>query len=121
MKKIFLYIVIIIGSLNSISFTTSDYRDSFCGNYNCIRIRKHLNERKQIVLDTSNCVLKVSKTELDSSLLILISDKTYEVKLKNKSIFGHTNYCSGKFKNDSIEFVYVPSKGPEAFKYIGKK
>lgn len=100
-------------------FKPTDYRDAYCGSYSCKRIHEYLSYSGSINVDTTNFNLIVSKNITDSILNIETLEKTFEVKLKSSKILG--NHLHGKFSNDSIYFVSIPSMGPTSYKYIGKK
>jgi len=107
--------------LNGLTQSKDDYRDSYCGIYNCKRINKALKEGKIVINDTSYCSLVIKRANLDSTLLIEVPEGVFEVKLRNKRVYGTKQRCYGVVRNDSVNLLYTPSLGPVAIRFLGKK
>ncbi len=114
-------IVIIITFFGIQIFMPSDYRDSYTGNYVCKKICKRLNFNNKIVYDTINYTLPVSKSLTDSMIILETSEGSFTVKLSNNTFRSPTTKCFGSFSGDSIYARFIPSLGPTAYRYFGKK
>ena len=101
-------------------FRSIDYRDTVCGNYASKRTYKFLNASNTVTATTTNFTVAVSKNAVDSMLNIDTQEGTFQVKLRGTNFFG-VQRTFGKFSNDSIYMKFIPSLGPDAYTYIGKK
>ncbi len=118
--KTLIYILIIWLSYKPINnlLKPSDYRDAYCGNYSGKRIHKYLSSGT-IHLDTINYTIAISKNGSDSLINIETTENVFVGKLTNHKVIGNKYYSF--FSNDSIYLTYIPSLGPNYYKYIGKK
>lgn len=123
--KNFLFICIALLGLQSFTLffkPVTDYRDSYCGSYNCKRIFKYYNSKKRtLVADTSNYTLNVIKHQSDSVLTISTQDGEFSARLINNKLQGLNPRCSGNFAGNTIYFFYKPSLGPQSYAYTGTK
>ena len=98
-----------------------DYRDAYCGNYTCKRKYQYLTDAGALTGTTTNYTVTVSKNVADSLLNITTQEGEFIAKLRSNNFAHLTRRFFGKLANDSIYLDFIPSMGPTAFNYIGKK
>jgi hypothetical protein len=121
MKELIIIILIGFGLQSTNHINIVDYRDGYVGTYACKQSSKYLDDTHQTkyLVQTKN--VTVSKSSIDSMLILNTNEGQFEVKVLNNQFKHLRRNFSGKFSNDSIFFRFIPSLGPSAFTYVGKK
>ena len=116
-KKLIIIALVYFGvCFNNSKNNPTDYRDIYCGNYNCKRIYSSIGVR-----DTSNVIVYVAKHAQDSVLKITTNEGEFMVKLENLKFKGINKRCFGNLIADSLYFTNIPSLAPISYRYFGKK
>ena len=122
MKTLIIFICISLTRLSTSTNKASDFRDPYCGTYSCKSIYRHLTVQKtSFTQDTLGTTLTVSKNQADSVLNLAVGNDIFYVKLDDHRFRGTKARCFGHFSNDSIYFTFIPSLGPQSFRFVGKK
>jgi len=110
-------------SFNRPAFLTSDHRDSYVGNYLCIRSCQRLHPGQESVIQDDTTSISIAKDRSDSILNISIGRSIYQFKLKNETMraYGGTHGQGKFFSTDSIALGLSTSLSGGVCSYKGRK
>lgn len=96
-----------------------DYREIFVGNYFCKVTSTTFQALEKANLTQDTVTISITKSSIDSLLLVRIKDMNYEFKLKSSFLLSNSH--KGKFFGKDSVFLNI-STGHASYKnFIGKK